>query len=156
MKYPGKYGTPWRQLRALTLEEKASLLSGHGFWRTKAIPEKGVKSLFMADGPHGVRKEDKLHTRRNGGASVPATCFPCEGTLACSFSPYLVQCVGRAMGEEAAAQGVGLLLGPGLNHEAQPFVPGAILNTFPKTPPWRRRWGRPWCRASRRRAWARA
>ena len=40
MKYPGKYGTPWRQLRALTLEEKASLLSGHGFWRTKAIPEK--------------------------------------------------------------------------------------------------------------------
>lgn len=122
MKYPGKYGTPWRQLRALTLEEKASLLSGHGFWRTKAIPEKGVKSLFMADGPHGVRKEDKLHTRRNGGASVPATCFPCEGTLACSFSPYLVQCVGRAMGEEAAAQGVGLLLGPGLNHEAQPFV----------------------------------
>ena len=133
MKYHGKYGTPWRQLRALTLEEKASLLSGHGFWRTKAIPEKGVKSLFMADGPHGVRKEDKLHTRRNGGASVPATCFPCEGTLACSFSPYLVQCVGRAMGEEAAAQGVGLLLGPGLNMKRSPLC-GRNFEYFSEDP----------------------
>ena len=75
MKYPGKYGTPWRQLRALTLEEKASLFEWARFLAHKGHPEKGVKSLFMADGPHGVRKEDKLHTRRNGGASVPATCF---------------------------------------------------------------------------------
>ncbi len=43
MRRTEKYGTPAAQLRALTLQEKASLLSGRGFWRTKAIPEKGRK-----------------------------------------------------------------------------------------------------------------
>ena len=102
-----------------------------------------------------MRKEDKLHARRNGGASVPATCFPCEGTLACSFDVHLVRRVGQAMGEEAASQGVGLLLGPGLNMKRSPFA-GGTLNIFPKTlclPP---RWGKLWWRAFRRRAWAHA
>ena len=133
MRRTEKYGTPAAQLRALTLQEKASLLSGRGFWRTKAIPEKGVKSLFMADGPHGVRKEDKLHARRNGGASVPATCFPCEGTLACSFDVHLARRVGQAMGEEAAAQGVGLLLGPGLNMKRSPLC-GRNFEYFSEDP----------------------
>lgn len=133
MKRAKRPDTPLCQLRALTPEEKVSLLSGQGFWRTKAIPAKGVQSLFMADGPHGVRKEDKLHARANRGPSVPATCFPCEGTLACSFDAQLVRQVGQAMGRQAAAQGVGLLLGPGLNMKRSPLC-GRNFEYFSEDP----------------------
>ena len=48
-------------LRELTLEEKACLLSGHKSWHTNKISRVGLPSIFLTDGPHGLRKkkEDK-------------------------------------------------------------------------------------------------
>lgn len=43
-------------LKKMTLEEKISLCSGANAWQTKAMDRHGIPSLFMCDGPHGLRK----------------------------------------------------------------------------------------------------
>lgn len=42
-------------LKKLTVGEKCDLLAGIDFWHTKALPEHGVPSLRLSDGPNGVR-----------------------------------------------------------------------------------------------------
>lgn len=42
-------------LKKLTVAEKCELLSGVDFWHTKGLPEHGVPSLRLSDGPNGVR-----------------------------------------------------------------------------------------------------
>ena len=60
----------------LTLEEKASLTSGAGFWTTKGIERLGIPSVMVADGPHGLRKQAGSADHLGMAESVPATCFP--------------------------------------------------------------------------------
>src|SRR4051794_2259892 len=104
---------------ALTLEEKASLTSGAGFWHTKAAP--GVPSILLTDGPHGVRKQAGTGDHVGLHDSVPATCFPPAVTLGSTWDPELLERVGIALGEEAQVQGVGVLLGPGINIKRSPL-----------------------------------
>ncbi len=108
-------------LKTLTLEEKASLCSGLTSWTTKPVEGKGVPSVFMADGPTGLRKEDREHEAENGGPSVRATCFPTEATLAGSWDPQLTRAVGEAIGAECRAHGVSTLLAPGVNIKRSPL-----------------------------------
>jgi len=104
---------------AMTLEEKASLLSGRDNWHTKAVERLGVPSIMVADGPHGLRKE----LRRDGAHRVtqPSTCFPTAGALASSWDRELAAAVGRALGEECQAADVQVLLGPGVNVKRSPL-----------------------------------
>jgi beta-glucosidase len=104
---------------ALTLEQKASLTSGAGFWHTKAAP--GVPSILLTDGPHGVRKQAGTGDHVGLHDSVPATCFPPAVTLGSTWDPALLERVGVALGEEAQALGVGVLLGPGINIKRSPL-----------------------------------
>src|SRR5699024_12884390 len=53
--------------------------------------------------------------------SLPATCFPPAVGLAATFDPELVARVGQAIGTEAAAQGVAVVLGPGMNIKRSPL-----------------------------------
>ena len=46
---------PEIQLSRLSLEEKARLCVGMNFWMTQNYPEYDIPSLFMSDGPHGLR-----------------------------------------------------------------------------------------------------
>ncbi len=110
-----------RLIRSLSLRQKAALCSGLDFWTTKPIPSKGIPSLRTADGPHGLRYEDKVNHKRNGAPSRRATCFPPEVALACSFSPALARRVGAAIADECRAQQVGVLLGPGVNIKRSPL-----------------------------------
>lgn len=104
---------------ALSSEERVRILSGADMWHTVAVPEHGLDAVTVADGPHGIR-------RQAGDGSVgfgtgePATCFPPAATLACSWDPALAEAVGRAIGAEARAQGVDVVLGPGLNLKRHP------------------------------------
>lgn len=99
----------------LTLEQKCVLLSGAGEWQSYAFPKAGVQSFWMSDGPNGLRKQEGAGDHLGLNESVKATCFPTAATVANSWDPELGQKVGRALGEEAAAQRVNVLLGPGLN-----------------------------------------
>jgi beta-glucosidase len=108
-----------QRLGQLTLTEKAALLTGKNTWETLDIPRLGIPSAWMSDGPAGVRKSPS--TGLGLGESVPATTFPSASALAATWNPELIRRVGAAIGEEAAAQGVTLLLAPGLNLKRHPL-----------------------------------
>ena len=105
----------------LTLEEKASLTSGADFWTTKPLERAGIPAIMLTDGPHGVRKQREDADHLGIGDSVPATCFPPAVALGSSFDPELLERVGVALGEEARAENVGVLLGPGINIKRSPL-----------------------------------
>lgn len=103
----------------LTLEEKARLCGGRDFWTTHPIERLSIPSVWMSDGPHGMRKA--LSSDAGGlGNSEPATCFPTASAQASSWNLELVRDVGVAMGKEAQSQGVQFILGPGINMKRDP------------------------------------
>lgn len=101
----------------MTLEEKASLLSGKDAWSTAAVPRLNIPSINLSDGPHGLRQCIGL----GWGESVPSTCFPPAVLLACSFDESLAKKQGAAIGEEAQNQDVQIVLGPGNNIKRSPL-----------------------------------
>ena len=122
-------------LSQMTLEDKIALCEGASFWETKAYEKYGIPSMFVCDGPHGLRKQE-----RTGGADMlgvnesrPATCFPAEVTTAGNWDPELLTAVGTAIGEEAKHQGVGVVLGPGCNIKRNPLC-GRNFEYFSEDP----------------------
>ena len=100
-------------IEKMTLEQKAALLTGKNFWETQGYEDLGVKSIFLSDGPHGIRKQADAADHLGLNASIPATCFPTAATMANSWNAALGEEMGVALGEECAAQKVNMLLGPG-------------------------------------------
>lgn len=120
-------------LQQMTLEDKIELCSGENFWETKKYEKYGIPSLFMCDGPHGLRKQEDAADMLGVHASRPATCFPAEVTTAGSWDPELLEQIGAAIGEEAREQGVGLVLGPGVNLKRNPLC-GRNFEYFSEDP----------------------
>lgn len=108
-------------IRQMTLEQKCTLLSGADTFCTRGLPGLDIPSLWLSDGPSGVRKQEGASDHLGINPSAPATCFPTAVTLAGSWDPDLLEEVGRAMGQEAAAQDVDVLLAPGLNIKRSPL-----------------------------------
>ena len=102
-------------LKKLTLEEKCALLSGAETFKTRGMPEHGIPQIWLSDGPHGLRKQAGESDHLGLNPSVPATCFPTASAVANSWDAALGEEIGAALGEEAAAQEVSVVLGPGLN-----------------------------------------
>ncbi len=119
-------------LGALTLAEKASLLSGFGDWLTQPIDRPGlgeaVPSIEVGDGPHGLRKETGVDM-----VWIPATGFPTASALGASWDRDLVRRVAEAIGEEARALGVDIVLGPGVNMKRSPLC-GRNFEYFSEDP----------------------
>ena len=120
-------------INSLDLEQKCALLSGGTVFTTRALPGKGIPAITLSDGPNGVRKQAGAADHLGLNPSVPATCFPTSATVANSWDPELGEAVGAAMGEEAAAQGVSVLLGPGLNIKRSPLC-GRNFEYFSEDP----------------------
>lgn len=102
----------------LPLRERVRLLSGRDEWRTE---EAGGRRAMLSDGPHGLRVQREGGDHLGFGDSVPATCFPTAATLACTWDDDVVREVGAAIGLEARALGVDVVLGPGLNIKRHPL-----------------------------------
>ena len=120
-------------IQKMTVEEKAALLSGKNVWQSWNIERLGIPSIFCADGPHGVRKQAGSGDHLGLNASLEATCFPTASAIANSWDEGLGEEIGRALGKEARAQGVDVLLGPGLNIKRSPLC-GRNFEYFSEDP----------------------
>ena len=120
-------------VKQMTLEEKCFLLSGKDFWQTRSVERLGIHNMVLSDGPHGVRRQAGAGDQLGLNPSLPATCFPTAATIANSWDPKLGEEIGECLGEEAASQGVGVLLGPGLNIKRSPLC-GRNFEYFSEDP----------------------
>ena len=120
-------------LNKMTLDEKAAILSGMTEWETRNIDRLNIPSMFCSDGPHGIRKQEGDGDHLGLNASVPATCFPTAATVANSWDPELGEEIGKALGEEAVALNVNVILGPGLNVKRNPLC-GRNFEYFSEDP----------------------
>ena len=99
----------------LTLEEKCKLLSGHDVWHTHAVDRLNIPAMMLSDGPSGLRKQAGEGDHLGLNASTKATCIPSASTIANGWDPKIAEELGSIVGADARAQGVQVLLGPGLN-----------------------------------------
>ena len=120
-------------LKKLTLEEKCAPLSGAETFKTRGMPEHGIPQIWLSDGPHGLRKQAGESDHLGLNPSVPATCFPTASAVANSWDAALGEEIGAALGEEAAAQEVSVVLGPGLNMKRNPLC-GRSFEYFSEDP----------------------
>lgn len=117
----------------LSDEQKILLVEGVDAWQTNALPEHGVRSLFVTDGPHGVRKVRAAAGGFAIGENEESTAFPPAVTVASTWNPELAFRMGRAIGREARAAGVDVILGPGVNIKRSPLC-GRNFEYFSEDP----------------------
>lgn len=120
-------------IKEMTLEEKASLCSGLDSWKTKPIKRLNIPSIMMTDGPHGLRKQYENADLFDVKTSVPSTCFPSAAGVACTWNKNLIRKMGVALGKEALAQNVSIILGPGANIKRSPLC-GRNFEYFSEDP----------------------
>ena len=120
-------------IQQLSLEQKCALLSGAATFKTRALPQYGIPAIWLSDGPHGLRKQAGPADHLGQNPSEPATCFPTASAVASSWDPALGEEIGRALGAEAAAQDVAVVLGPGLNTKRSPLC-GRNFEYFSEDP----------------------
>ncbi|WP_406329626.1 beta-glucosidase [Streptomyces sp. NBC_00203] len=101
-------------LGRLDLDAKARLLSGQDMWSLPALPEIGLKSLVMSDGPIGVRGV-------RWTADDPSIALPSPTALAATWDPDLARRAGTLLAQEARRKKVHVLLAPTVNLHRSPL-----------------------------------
>ncbi|MGW3306110.1 beta-glucosidase H [Streptomyces sp. NPDC001073] len=101
-------------LGRLDLDAKTRLLAGQDMWSLPALPEIGLKSLVMSDGPIGVRGV-------RWTAADPSVALPSPTALAASWDPELAHRAGVLLAQEARRKGVHVLLAPTVNLHRSPL-----------------------------------
>ena len=110
-------------LKQMTLEEKATMLSGYKNMATYPIERLGIPSLILSDGPNGLRVEKKNGNSTNGiSNTLPSTCFPSGVNLASSYNLSLIHEIGSAIADECIHYGINVVLGPAINIKRNPLA----------------------------------
>lgn len=137
-------------LKAMTLEEKATLLVGSGWGSmtagsmtasavalvpgaagtTRAIERLGIPQTVLSDGPAGLRISPK---RDNDPNTYYCTGFPVGTVLASMWDTERVQELTTAMGNEVLEYGADVLLAPGMNLHRNPLC-GRNFEYFSEDP----------------------
>lgn len=115
------------KIASLTIQQKAALSAGRDMWSTVALPEAGIPSWRITDGPNGARGT------RLGPAALPALCLPCGAALGATWNTQLIAEVGSALGRETRARGARVLLGPTVNIQRSPLS-GRTFECFSEDP----------------------
>ena len=105
----------------MTLEEKASILSGSDFWHTEGIERLGLPQFMMCDGPNGLRKQEGESDHLGLHGSISTVCYPTASAVASTFDEELSEKLGETLGKECVREDVSMLLGPGLNMKRSPI-----------------------------------
>lgn len=105
----------------MSLQEKIAFCTGADFWHTKALPQYDIPAIMMSDGPHGLRCQKGEADMIGVNKSLPATCFPTAVTAGATWNRELYAAEGEAIGQEALAAGVPVVLGPGCNIKRNPL-----------------------------------
>ena len=111
-------------LKRMTLEEKATMLSGSGWMESAPIERLGIPAIKMADGPMGVRSWAGSSAVTNSSANpvkVETTSFPSGVAMAATWDTALVQREGQAIAQEVKALGRDMILGPTVNINRVPL-----------------------------------
>ncbi len=98
----------------LSLRAKTRLLAGQDVWSLPALPEIGLDSLVLSDGPVGVRGV-------RWSQDDPSVTLPSPTALAASWDPALATRVGALLAQEARRKGVHVLLAPTVNLHRSPL-----------------------------------
>ncbi|MFD3503018.1 glycoside hydrolase family 3 C-terminal domain-containing protein [Streptomyces sp. NPDC058678] len=101
-------------LSRLDLDAKTRLLAGQDAWSLPALPEIGLGSLLMSDGPIGVRGV-------RWTADDPSIALPSPTALAATWDPELARRAGTLLAQEARRKGVHVLLAPTVNLHRSPL-----------------------------------
>ncbi|KUN87186.1 beta-glucosidase family protein [Streptomyces griseoruber] len=101
-------------LGKLDLDAKTRLLAGQDMWSLPELPEIGLKSLVMSDGPIGVRGV-------RWTADDPSVALPSPTALAATWDPELARRAGLLLAQEARRKGVHVLLAPTVNLHRSPL-----------------------------------
>lgn len=120
-------------IKKLDLKTKLELLYGDGFWKIRGLEQYGYRPFLVSDGPHGLRKQVDKGDQLGIMAAYPATCFPTASLVACSFDEQLIYAMGQAIANEALAQGIAVVLGPGVNIKRNPLC-GRNFEYFSEDP----------------------
>ncbi len=107
-------------INSMTTKQRTEILSGANFWQTKPIDELDIPSIFLTDGPHGVRKQKENLDVGMLNNSFESTAFPTLSCVVSSWDEELINRMGEAIGKEANEENVDVLLGPGLNIKRMP------------------------------------
>ena len=111
-------------LKRMTLEEKATMLSGSGWMESAPIARLGIPAIKMADGPMGVRSwagSSAITSAANAAVKVETTAFPSGVAMAATWDTDLVDREGKMIAQEVKALGRDMILGPTVNINRQPL-----------------------------------
>ncbi|TME69873.1 MAG: glycosyl hydrolase [Chloroflexi bacterium] len=92
----------------LDLEQKIRLLTGADSWVLYGENTIGLRPMVLSDGPAGVRG-------RRFDSANPSSSLPCPVALGATWDPGLIEELATALGREARAKGVDVILGPTIN-----------------------------------------
>lgn len=120
-------------IEKMTLDEKLDMLSGKNNWQTRDMEQYGISSIFMADGPCGLRKQTGQGDHLGIEDSIPATAAVSGGCLAATWNPACAFDNGALLGKEASAADVDLLLAPAMNIVRTPLC-GRNFEYFSEDP----------------------
>ena len=115
----------------MTLSEKCTLLSGADMRHTRAIRRLNIPAITFSEDFGGLRKQTVCCPGLSD--AIPATCMPSPSSLANSWNEFLAQAVGKAVGQEAAAQDIQVLIGPNIHIKRSPLC-GSSSNDFSEDP----------------------
>lgn len=103
-----------RALTLIDLETKVRLLSGQDMWTLPAIPEIGLASLVMSDGPIGVRGTV-------WAPDDPSVALPSPTALAATWDEDLAHAAGALLAGQCRRRGIHVLLAPTVNLHRTPL-----------------------------------